>query len=366
MRKKRKDSIFDNYIMPSAAELTVSLVKTIATLLVGGALGAGTGIFIVDTVVYHDVISIDSVSTIIDTYLVDTGLVDARILELETPQEQIEMIGSIMAEDKDLSSGLRSSLISAGYDADEVNALDTDGLTAALSDYGEKLTREEDRNAQLTGDYQALEAAYTALASGPAVEFSAPSLTIQGESMDTTLKDFVAVVDGKNYYQEAFLNSYLLDKPLSVVDGVLYYGDSSSERVKAVTDALLHDNDRFEIQESTSEYVLGTKECTYGLVNMQWADGCSEIYMECGSQYSRMEFGLGHVNDSGGGDKTLNIYCLNADGEYELVYTQELRVDMAYQEDISVDILNTETVKIEFLGSYGGVRYGMTDIYLVR
>ena len=48
------------------------------------------------------------------------------------------------------------------------------------------------------------------------------------------------------------------------------------------------------------------------------------------------------------------------------IYTQELRADMAYQEVVTVDILNTETVKIEFLGSYGGVRYGMTDIYLVR
>ena len=330
------------------------------------AKNSGAAVFCTEEIRYHDVISIDSISTIIDTYLVQTALVDPDILELESPQEQIERIGSLMEEQNALSSELRSALISAGYAVDEINAMDADGLVAALSDYSGRLTQLQAENARLSEDYQTLATEYAALEAGPQVEFSAPSLSIQGESMDTTLKDFVAVVDGKNYYQEAFLNTYLLDEPLSVEDGVLYYGDSSSERVKAVTDALLHDNDRFEIQEGTSEYVLGTKECTYGLVNMQWADGCSEIYIECGGQYSGMEFGLGHVNDSGGGDKTLNIYCLNADGEYELAYSQELRADMAYQEAVSVDILNTETVKIEFLGSYGGVRYGMTDIYLVR
>ena len=362
MRRKTRTSIFDNFTLPLLKDAVGWIMtRILIPFILGGAM-----VFCAEQIRYHDVISIDSISTIIDTYLVQTALVDPDILELESPQEQIERIGSLMEEQNALSSELRSALISAGYAAEEVNALDADGLVAALSDYSGRLTQLQAENARLSEDYQTLATEYAALEAGPQVEFSAPSLSIQGESMDTTLKDFVAVVDGKNYYQEAFLNTYLLDEPLSVEDGVLYYGDSSSERVKAVTDALLHDNDRFEIQEGTSEYVLGTKECTYGLVNMQWADGCSEIYIECGGKYSGMEFGLGHVNDSGGGDKTLNIYCLNADGEYELAYSQELRADMAYQEAVSVDILNTETVKVEFLGSYGGVRYGMTDIYLVR
>ena len=362
MKRKTRTSIFDNFTLP----LLKDAVGWIMTRILIPFILGGAAVFCTEEIRYHDVISIDSISTIIDTYLVQTTLVDPDILELESPQEQIERIGSLMEEQNALSSELRSALISVGYAADEINAMDADGLVAALSDYSGRLTQLQAENARLSEDYQTLATEYAALEAGPQVEFSAPSLSIHGEGMDTTLKDFVAVVNGKNYYQEAFLNTYLLDEPLSVEDGVLYYGDSSSERVKAVTDALLHDNDRFEIQEGTSEYVLGTKECTYGLVNMQWADGCSEIYIECDGQYSGMEFGLGHVNDSGGGDKTLNIYCLNADGEYELAYTQELRADMAYQEGISVDILNTQTVKIEFLGSYGGVRYGMTDIYLVR
>ena len=362
MNRKTRTSIFDNFTLPLLKD-AVGWIMT--RILIPFILGGAT-VFCAEQLRYHDVIFIDSISTIIDTYLVQTTLVDPDILELESPQEQIERIGSLMEEQNALSSELRSALISAGYAVDEINAMDADGLSAALSDYSGRLTQLQAENARLSEDYQTLATEYAAQEAGPQVEFSAPSLSIQGESIDTTLKDFVAVVDGKNYYQEAFLNTYLLDEPLSVEDGVLYYGDSSSERVKAVTDALLHDNDRFEIQEGTSEYFLGTKECTYGLVNMQWADGCSEIYIECGGQYSGMEFGLGHVNDSGGGDKTLNIYCLNADGEYELAYSQELRADMAYQEAVSVDILNTETVKVEFLGSYGGVRYGMTDIYLVR
>ena len=68
-----------------------------------------------DNVLYHDVISLDSISTIIDTYLVDTGLVDDSILELETPQEQVEMLGDQITELEKISSEIRSALILAGY-----------------------------------------------------------------------------------------------------------------------------------------------------------------------------------------------------------------------------------------------------------
>lgn len=75
---------------------------------------------------------------------------------------------------------------------------------------------------------------------------------------------------------------------------------------------------------------------------------------------------LGHINNSGGGNKTLNIYYPNSDGEYQWTYAKELSKDMAYEDNISVDIYNTTTVKIEYDGSYSAVGYEMSDIYLVK
>lgn len=79
-----------------------------------------------------------------------------------------------------------------------------------------------------------------------------------------------------------------------------------------------------------------------------------------------MEFSIGHVNDTGGGDKTLNIDYLNTDGEYQLTCSKPLYKEMPFEKEIIVDILNTETVKIEYKGSYSGVRYGMTDVYFLK
>lgn len=129
---------------------------------------------------------------------------------------------------------------------------------------------------------------------------------------------------------------------------------------------LMHDNYRFEVQNEASDYVIGTKQCSYGFVNKQWSDGCASIQIECGGQYSKMEFSIGHVNDTGGGDKTLNIDYLNTDGEYQLTCSKPLYKEMPFEKEIIVDILNTETVKIEYKGSYSGVRYGMTDVYFLK
>lgn len=198
------------------------------------------------------------------------------------------------------------------------------------------------------------------------VQYKTPSLVISGESIDTPLRDFVAVIEGKNYYLETFLNSFILDEKISMKDGTLSYMDSMPEKVKAVTGAVIHDNDRFEVQEASSDYIMGTEPCTYGLVNMQWGSGYSGIYVECGGEYSQLVFNLGHINDSGSGEKTINILYLDPEGEYQLAYTRELSQDMGYLEGVSVDIFNTQTVKIEYEGPYGSVRYGMSNIYLVK
>lgn len=356
MRRERREGICDNIV--------VQLIGFICTI----------AFFVV---MYLLVNNTKNLKDAINAYFVNEGIVDSSALEAEGLEDQIRIIAEAVMEqqnEKDTvisqtRSQLSSLLLTIGYDSDTVDFMTEDEMLAALFSY---LEGTEDttnalalRYAKLQQDYADLQENYEELNSKTMAELSAPSLVIKGESIDTTLKDYVAVINGKNYYMESLLNSYILDEQISARDDILYYAETASERVKAVTDALLHDNSRFEIEKESSEYVMGTKSCTYGLVNMQWGSGDATIYIECEGQYSKMEFGIGHVNNSGGGDKTLNIYYRNTDGDYVLTHTQKLSKDMDY-EDISVEIFNTNTVKIEYLGSYGAVRYGMTDIYLVK
>ncbi len=211
-----KKSFLDNVTMP--------IVKEILFFIIGSVITLGLSYFgfsYYEKERYHDIISFDSISTIIDTYLVKTDLLNSSILEYESPQEQIEIIGDLLAEQETLISGLRSLLISAGYDEEQVNSLDTDGLLAMFSDYSQRLTEEEAKNMELARDYQTLEAEYATLNSKPMAELLTPSLIVQGESIDTTLKNCVTVVDGKNYYHETLLNSYILDEQISMRDGIL-------------------------------------------------------------------------------------------------------------------------------------------------
>lgn len=232
MRQERKDSIFDNFVMP------------LAVMAVGGIIGGGLtflGIKNSDPAyVFHDVITYDNVSDIIETYFVDYGLVDASILDLESPQDQMRMIRDIIQEQQSVSnetvSQVNDLLLTIGYDSETVGNMDEEEKFNALSSY--------------LVNVEANENALTELKPKTLADLFAPSLVIQGESIDTTLQDFVAVINGKNYYQETFLNSYILDEQLSLSDGVLRYADSAPERMK-VTDAVMHDNSNFVIVQET-------------------------------------------------------------------------------------------------------------------
>lgn len=158
------------------------------------------------------------------------------------------------------ASQLNDLLLTIGYDSETVKSMSENERFNAISSY--LVNVESDVNT-LALQYDELQQKYDELSSKTLADLSAPSLVIQGESIDTTLQDYVAVINGKNFYQETFLNTYILDEQLSLSEGVLRYADSAPERIK-VTDAVMHDNSI--IVQETSDYIMGTETCTYGLV----------------------------------------------------------------------------------------------------
>lgn len=195
--------------------------------------------------------------------------------------------------------------------------------------------------------------------------YSTPELTVKGEDIDTTMKDYVATIDGKNYYQETLLNTYILDDEISLQDGVLRYAATAAERVK-VTDTIIYDKENFSIVEETSDYMIGSDICTYGLVSGR--SPSSSIFIECGEEYSTLVFNLGHINNSDSGNRDLRILYLDSDGEYRETYSYKLNESMPYLKEVSVQIYNTQTVKITVNGRYINIydQYGLTNMYLVK
>lgn len=322
MKKGTKKSIRDNLIFPMIVAVASSMILTFL----------GTRSYD-DNIRYVEYVSFNSISSLLKADFVDTDLVNASVLDKETPKEQLTMIGEAMQEQKKII---------------EVETKKNEELSGTVAELMQK-----------NGELSSL------LSSQPTVDYSDPPLVIKGEEVDTTLKDYIATINGKNYYQEALLNTYILDAQLSVNDGKLTYDVVVPERVKAVTDAVIHDIQKFSVVKETSDAMMGTKLCTYGFTSGRWG-GDADLYIECGGQYSQLEFGLGHVNNSGDGNKTLNIYYLDSDGEYVCAYTKKLSKDMGYIEKITVDIYNTQTVKIEIPSYYCSAQYGITDVYLVK
>ena len=203
-KEKYKQSIFDNGIMP----LMVSFLKYV--VVVGlTALGMHTA---ESRLIYQHVIAYEDITTLVKASFVDTNLIDASILEKETPIEQLDMVADAMRDQQ-----------------------------RAIAEINQKNDELEDTVDELTQ-------LNTEFSLQPVVTFSSPSLVIEGENLETTLQDYVVTIDGKCYYLETLLNTYVLDDEISLQDGVLQYAAKAAER-KKVTDTVIHDN-------SLSQYIV--------------------------------------------------------------------------------------------------------------
>lgn len=59
-------------------------------------------------VVYHDYLSYNSITNLVETYFVQAGLLESDILNIESPQTQLEKIANEMKEQKQIISDLQS------------------------------------------------------------------------------------------------------------------------------------------------------------------------------------------------------------------------------------------------------------------
>lgn len=193
------------------------------------------------------------------------------------------------------------------------------------------------------------------------VTLSSPDLKILGENVNTTLTDYVATIDGRIYYSEGFLNTFLPNK-ISNNNGIVQYGENIPEKINVVSAGLIYDNSGFDLYNGDSHFMMSLQEYKNGLIGTHYTKATLSI--ACEEKYSELSFILGHIDNSSSSDSKLIIYYLDTDGEYKEACSINLYKDIPV-EPVTVPIYNTKTVKI-VINNTAYARYGLADMYLIK
>jgi len=349
MERREQDKLSHN---PTVAAVVGAVI---------GALAAALLTVILKDYQYHDAVTYNNISSYIKSVLVDPGFVSEEILEKENPFQQIEMIGVTISEkeshSEDLYDAIRAFLIALGEKEHNVNGYTDSELIASLA-------RAETKVQQLEGDNSDLSAELRELQSQVLAKLVTPKAYISGEPSDTTIRDYLAVINAHNYYSEEFLNSFL-PKSLLYEENTIYYDKEAPEKTNVISANLTHDVSGFNIYDGSDHFTMGLQEYDNGISHERAEDHF--MYIVCNGGYSRMTFTLGHVDNGWRGDGELTIYYMDNEGEYKEAKTISLFADMPVQ-DYSIDIYNTRTVKVVMTtGYYSGYGdYALADICLVK
>lgn len=337
---------------------------TFAAIL-GAIAGAIAGVLltlIVKDIQYHDVVTYNNVSSYIKSELVRPGLVSEEILEKDDPFQQIEMLAGVISEmnfqNEDLSSSIRKFLIAAGEKESNVSNYSTSQLLSALINTATIIQGLENDNALLLAEANRLQ---SELQSQVLVKLRTPNAYISGEQSDTTIKDYLALINSHNYYSEEFLNSFL-PKSLVYEDDIIYYDKEAPERINVINSGVIYDNSGFNLCNGSSHFTMGLQDYNNGIRPND--DYRHFVYIACNKNYSQISFTLGHVDNTDRKDRELTIYYMDNEGNFKESTTISLYGDMPIQ-SYSIPIYNTRTVKIGMSdGWYGD--YALADIYLVK
>ena len=246
MEKKKDLTIHVGY--PLLVKLIWSAGVAIVTLILGII-----GIKKVDpSYVYHDVMTYDNISSMIETYFVDTGLMDSSILELKSPLEQMEMLHDQLQNEQAAQSEfdvqLKRILISAGCDSSTINELEGEEVTNYLSTYLTDITEE---NVNLVSQYEELNQKYIKL-STEEEQSDVPNIT-DVDPVSTPVQEVASVFDMTPVNWRAFC----FDRSSSSINEEDLTDSYGNEYLSA--HIAYHGSGTTKDSASTPEYVLDGK-----------------------------------------------------------------------------------------------------------
>lgn len=348
-------------------------------------LGAFSGGSYIEHKSQKDRVSFESISTEIKNVLVNPKLIDAEILDFETPFEQLDYIASAMRMNEQSKQELVSSLydllkdnnvIESGAEADYQQLLSM--LSNYISNVSTTTTELENEIGRLSSDNESsasdhqkainelnakieeLQSEVTDYKEKTWAELSAPNATVLGEKIDTTLRDYMAVIQSHNYYSEDFLNQ-VLPKSFVFEDNTIFYDKPAPERVK-VTSRIIYDTAHITTFDGGDHFSMGLNDYHYGVTSNDTSNN-RRFKIACNREYSKITFTLGHIDNTDMSDGRLVIYYYDNHNELKECKSIDLHGNMPIL-SYEVPIYNTTTVIFEIVSRWG--RYGIADIYLVK
>lgn len=327
------------FVISEIVKLLKSVLPTFFVFLFGTGVGGTVVYYNIQYVYNGESLSKDEVAQ----YLYDYGELQASHSELET------QLNNVINEKNTIS--------------EEYNQLQSD-YSKLESDYSDLELQNNQIKTEKDSIQEEVNQLNNEVNATPNVSFSSPEITMFGEKKSTTFKEYVADIDGHLYIRNDFLN-FILPEKMSVSGNELIYGEGYSPKLNVITSAYMHDSFGLDMYDNSGSFIMSGKEYNNGFVNNTSHE--TAVYIECDEKYSKIQFTLGHIDNSGSGSKYIEIDYMDSDGEYKLAYSKDLASDMSV-EDVTVDIYNTRTIKIKsnISSYYSSVKFGMADVYLIE
>lgn len=343
------------------------LLNSIVSALIGAA-ATIIAVFISNAVMVHDYITFDSISTLLQNYLIGPGYVDKAILEESSVDKQFAMLQSSF---DDYSSAIESSLENLGISSESVSDMSTVEMLNKLPSLALITYNSNQSNSSvvssLTADNAVLKEENDRLKSQKTVELIDANLIIDGELMNSgdSINYSVALIEGNAYYSQSLLNTYVLSETLKydTAENAVVVGNQKPEKVKLSWDSMVSDPHGVEVYSlgSGSTFAMGMTSYGEGIV----LSDEDYFYVHLKNQYSKLSFTYGHVDNTSQGNLELTVLAMDENGE---TYTTALKTITLIGEmepkNIEIPLSYTSAIKIVVSSGDYRARYGLSDIFL--
>lgn len=304
-------------------------------------------------------VSVDNFDMLVDTYFVKTGLVSEDILTLDL-DKQLETIASNYSSAKYEFDKCRKDLNDILIDNKLENVrkdMSWQEMFVIIRDKASGSESKEDTIASLEKRIEELEAQTSA-------EVLSVGLIVDGEQINTSIPNSVAIINEHIFYSETLLNSFL-DEQISygALKTTVYYGSERAEKI-AFPSTMITDIEGFDVYAvgSGKSFKMGTNIYDNGLVTRSYAD--SQFYAHLKGEYSKMSFVVGHIDGSDFDNATIYVYTKKGNDEYRLLDSYNLTHDMFPEEKV-LNINYADGIQIVVDAPFSS-NYALADMYLYR
>lgn len=222
---------------------------------------------------------------------------------------------------------------------------------------------------QVTSLSEQVESLKKATSDVPAIEFPSPSFVNDGLKEKDVAEKAVAIIDGKTYYSEYFLNSSI-DKKLSYDSSqktIFYNTENGSINAETKVDLfeanVLYDGLNYHLYSPSESDTFAMASKTYNKGFTIWDDhslfGEGEGYalFDPQGKYSKIIFDVGHTNSEYKADAVLKVFL---NGEYHEEY--QLKADSS-PKPLSIDLNYADDMKL-LISADSSTIYGFVNVIL--